>query len=183
MWLAPVESGDGVFDRSPDPAAPPRPAKRRFVVLYIGVVARVLIALIACLGVLVGCGQSTAPAAPAPSPESSTEATGGASGQRFPNIVAAQATKDGSGTYTFVVTVSSPYDTPQRYADGWRVLGPDQRVYGEHTLTHDHASEQPFTRTQSGVTIPDDVSTVTIQGRDKVDGYGGGTVEVELPAR
>lgn len=77
--------------------------------------------------------------------------------------------------------MSSPYDTPQRYADGWRVLGPDQQVYGEHTLTHDHASEHPFTRTQSGVSIPEGVTTVTIQGRDKANGYGGGTIEVQLP--
>jgi hypothetical protein len=28
-------------------------------------------------------------------------------------------------TYTFSVTVGSPYDTPEGYSDGWRVIGPD----------------------------------------------------------
>jgi len=70
--------------------------------------------------------------------------------------------------------------TPERYADGWRVLGPDGEVYGEHTLTHDHAAEQPFTRAQEGVEIPDGVAEVTIEGRDLSNGYGGQTFTVEL---
>ncbi|MEX2626897.1 MAG: hypothetical protein WD225_08415 [Ilumatobacteraceae bacterium] len=101
-------------------------------------------------------------------------------GQRFPDIVDATAMTDGDGTWSFTVTVSSPYDTPERYADGWRVLGPDDTVLGEHTLLHDHASEQPFTRTQRGVQVPDDVEVVTIEGRDQEHGYGGGTVTVDL---
>ncbi|CAN5575043.1 hypothetical protein BH24ACT5_BH24ACT5_03970 [soil metagenome] len=99
--------------------------------------------------------------------------------ERFPEIVDGVATQDGD-TWTFDVTVSSPYDSPEQYADGWRVLGPDDEVYGEHTLTHDHATEQPFTRTQSGVTIPDDVDEVTIEGRDLLNGYGGRTMTFTL---
>ncbi len=53
------------------------------------------------------------------------------------------------------------------------MLGPDGTVYGEHELTHDHAGEQPFTRTQEGVAIPDGIDEVTIEGRDLVNGYGG----------
>jgi len=78
------------------------------------------------------------------------------------------------------VTISSPYDTPQQYADGWRVLALDDAVLGEHTLLHDHANEQPFTRTQRGVIIPSDVLSVTIEGRDLVNGYGGSTVTVSV---
>jgi hypothetical protein len=53
-------------------------------------------------------------------------------------------------------------------------------VYGEHTLTHDHANEQPFTRTQSGVVIPAGVDEVTVEGRDLEHGYGGETVTVAV---
>lgn len=98
----------------------------------------------------------------------------------FPDILAAQATPDGDGTWRFDVTVSSTYDTPQRYADGWRVVGPDGTEYGFRLLTHDHASEQPFTRSQSGIAIPDDVTTVTIEGRDLANGFGGGVLEIVL---
>ena len=88
----------------------------------------------------------------------------------------------GDGVYDVEVTVTSPYDTPQRYADGWRVLASDGTVLGEHQLLHDHASEQPFTRTQRGLLVPDAVGTVTIEGRDLVNGYGGGTLVVDVPA-
>lgn len=57
----------------------------------------------------------------------------------------------------------------------------DGAVYGVNELTHDHASEQPFTRTLSGVQVPAGVGTVLVEGRDQVNGWGGGTQTVELP--
>ncbi|CAN5572625.1 hypothetical protein BH23ACT6_BH23ACT6_10110 [soil metagenome] len=99
--------------------------------------------------------------------------------QLYPDIVDVEVSKEGDQSASFDVTVSSPYDTPQRYADGWRVLDQDGEVLGEHTLSHDHASEQPFTRTQSDVTIPDGTTELTIEGRDQVSGYGGETVTVQ----
>jgi len=74
--------------------------------------------------------------------------------------------------------LSSPYDTPERDADSWRVIGPDRTVYGERFLTHDHANEQPFTRSQAGIAIPDDVDVVTLEGCDQQFGWGGGTFEL-----
>lgn len=98
-----------------------------------------------------------------------------------PDIIAARATREDSGTWRFDVTVSSPYDTPERYADAWRVLAPDGTELGVRILTHDHANEQPFTRSQGGIAIADDITTVTIEGRDLANGWGGGTLELELP--
>ena len=114
---------------------------------------------------------------------SDESATGGQSisDQRFPDILEVQLIPDDDRMFDVRVTVSSPYDTPERYADGWRVLAPDGSVLGEHTLAHDHAAEQPFTRTQPGLAIPDGVTEVTVEGRDQKYGYGGGTVTVEVP--
>lgn len=98
----------------------------------------------------------------------------------FPDVVDATATLEDDGTWTFNATLSSPYDSPARYADAWRVVGPDGTEYGIRVLTHDHANEQPFTRSESGIAIPDDITTVTIEGRDQVSGWGGATFEVEL---
>lgn len=81
------------------------------------------------------------------------------------------------------MTVSSPYDSPRRYADAFRVAGKDGRVYGERKLLHDHAGEQPFTRDLYGVIIPPDVRIVVIQARDQKNGYGGKSVEATLPGR
>lgn len=99
--------------------------------------------------------------------------------QQFPDVIDATAT-DANGSWTFNVTVSSPYDTPERYADGWRILGPDGTEFGFRLLTHGHASEQPFTRSLSNVSIPDDVGVVTIEGRDQANGFGGETFELQL---
>ena len=101
--------------------------------------------------------------------------------QRFPEIIDAQATRGASSTWTFAVTISSPYDTPERYADAWRVLATDGTEYGLRILTHDHASEQPFTRSHAGVDIPDGVDVVRIEARDLVNGWSGTTFELALP--
>lgn len=97
----------------------------------------------------------------------------------FPDVIDATAEFDGAA-WTISATLSSPYDSPDRYADAWRVVGPDGSVYGERILTHDHANEQPFTRSQSGIEIPDEVTEVTIEGRDQISGWGGDTVTITL---
>lgn len=99
-----------------------------------------------------------------------------------PDVLAAVLKGDsGGGGWSLDVTLSSEYDSPERYADGWRVLDADGKVLGEHTLTHNHADEQPVTRTQTGLEIPDGVDVVTVEGRDTENGYGGATFEVEVP--
>lgn len=98
----------------------------------------------------------------------------------YPDVVDVSVNRSESG-FNFVVTMSSPYDSPDRYADAWRVVGDDGVVYGVRELLHDHAGEQPFTRSLGGVVIPETVSTVTVQGRDLTYGWGGGAVEVPLP--
>lgn len=102
-------------------------------------------------------------------------------GDRFPDVLRVELRPVGPRTYDVAVTISSPYDSPERYADGWRVIAADGEVLGTHTLLHDHASEQPFTRVQRGLVIPDGVEEVTVEGRDQANGYGGLTLTVEVP--
>lgn len=103
--------------------------------------------------------------------------------QKFPDVLEVNVRAAGAGTFDFDVTVSSPYDTPQRYADAFRVVGPDGAVFGERILWHDHAGEQPFTRDLHGVKIPAGVTRVVVQARDQRHGWGGKVVEVALPGR
>lgn len=98
----------------------------------------------------------------------------------YPDVLEASVT-GGSGSYNFVVTMSSPYDTAERYADAWRVVGDDGEVYGLLELAHHHANEQPFTRSLAGVEIPPSVERVHIEGRDLVYGWGGAIFELTLP--
>ena len=104
-----------------------------------------------------------------------------AEAEAIPVVVAAVATRENEGTWNFSVTISSPYDSPERYADAWRVLDPDGNQLAERVLTHDHANEQPFTRSLSGVRIPAGVEKVRVEPRDSRDGYGTGrSIEVRL---
>ncbi len=98
----------------------------------------------------------------------------------YPDVVDVDVSQ-GSETFNFDVTVSSPYDSPERYADAFRVVGDDGRVYAVRELLHDHSGEQPFTRSLGPVGIPETVDTVIVEARDLVYGWGGGTVEVTLP--
>lgn len=100
---------------------------------------------------------------------------------RFPDVIAVELRPAGDEVFDVAVTMSSPYDSPERYADGWRVLDQQGDVLGTHTLLHDHANEQPFTRTQRGLHVPAGVTQVTVEGRDSANGFGGATVTVDVP--
>ncbi len=145
----------------------------------------VVVAPLLAGALLTGCSSDASgdnPTVAAPSGSTSSESstgTGTNADQKFPDVVSAELTASGD-TFTLSVTMTSPYDTPERYADGWRVLAPDGTVLGDHLLDHDHASEQPFTRQQSGLKIPGDVDTVSVEGRDKANGYGGKIVKVPV---
>lgn len=140
------------------------------------VVTVVTVALALALG---GCGTFDDSTAEVPTATSSPARTEAAE-QQHPDVIDVVAEQQSAGVFAFTVTISSPYDTPDRYADGWRIVGPNGTVYGEHTLTHDHANEQPFTRVQRDVVIPSDVDEVTVEGRDLEYGYGGATVTVAI---
>jgi hypothetical protein len=103
--------------------------------------------------------------------------------QKYPDVVHVSARAHGENSFDFDVTISSPYDTAERYADAFRVMGTDGKSYGERILFHDHADEQPFTRDLYNVSIPRGVQKVIVQVRDKKYGYGGKTREFVLPGR
>lgn len=151
---------------------------------------------------LIGCGSDVAPAVAVPTPPStpalgaSASATPGDASvsaaptapsdpaeavdpDRYPVVVAVVAEAAGTDTWRFDVTLSSPYDTPERYADAWRVLDADNTELGTRVLIHDHATEQPFTRSAT-ITIPSDLTTVFVEGRDQVNGWSGQRFVVTL---
>lgn len=103
--------------------------------------------------------------------------------QRFPDVLEVEVRVAAPGVFDFDVTISSPYDTPSRYADGFRVSTTEGKVLGERKLLHDHQTEQPFTRDLYSVKIPEGITKVVVQARDQKYGYGGKTVEVMLPGR
>ncbi|GHA47368.1 hypothetical protein GCM10008927_10230 [Amylibacter ulvae] len=75
-------------------------------------------------------------------------------------------------SYRFDVTLSHTDTGWDHYADGWGVYLADGTELGYRELLHPHVNEQPFTRSLSGVKIPDGTTSVTIKPRDNVHGVG-----------
>jgi hypothetical protein len=98
------------------------------------------------------------------------------------DVVAAQATRSGAGVYRFAVTVRHADTGWEHYAEKWDIVAPDGTVLATRTLLHPHEDEQPFTRSLDGVAIPDTVDHVVVRAHDKVDGYGGAEVRVDMTA-
>ncbi|MFN2228049.1 MAG: hypothetical protein ACK2UY_17130 [Anaerolineae bacterium] len=129
---------------------------------------------------------ATATATPLPRTEpGATSPSGGGNA----DVVSVRAVEAANGTWTFHVTVRHPDTGWEDYADGWDVVTPDGRVLKPdpdsaftRTLLHPHVDEQPFTRSQGGITIPQGVSQVRVRAHDLVDGWGGQEVVVDLEA-
>lgn len=66
------------------------------------------------------------------------------------------------------------------YADAWRVVTVDGGVLGTRTLYHPHVDEQPFTRSLSGIAIPDGTTVIFVEAHDKVHGWSKQRVRVDL---
>ena len=96
------------------------------------------------------------------------------------DVLEAKATSSGGNVWTVSATIKHADTGWEHYADSFQVLTPDGTVLGTRVLYHPHVEEQPFTRSLSGVEIPADVDKVIVRAGDKVHGYGGATVEIEL---
>ncbi len=97
------------------------------------------------------------------------------------DVVGIKIIKEGTGTYRFDVTVRHGDEGWTHYADAWEVRAPDGTLLGTRELAHPHDNEQPFTRSLSGVRIPDRVTMVTLRARDLVHGFGGAEMRVGVP--
>jgi hypothetical protein len=105
------------------------------------------------------------------------------------DVTFVRAVQTGESVWTFHVTVEHPDTGWEDYANGWDVVLPDGSVVLPNPddpftrlLLHPHETEQPFTRSQSNITIPPDVTEVTVRAHDLVDGFGGKEVVVDLTA-
>lgn len=101
----------------------------------------------------------------------------------YAQVVFVSATQSSDGTWRFDTTVRHNDQGWDDYADAWQVVDLDGNVLGERILLHPHDTEQPFTRSQSGIAIPDDVTQVIVQAKDNVEGFGGQVVVVDLTQR
>lgn len=66
------------------------------------------------------------------------------------------------------------------YADAWRLVDKDGNVLGTRVLFHPHEHEQPFTRSLGNISIPEGVSVIFVEARDKKHGWSPYRVKVDL---
>lgn len=78
------------------------------------------------------------------------------------------------------VTISHPDEGWEHFADGWEVLDADGNRLGFRELLHPHVEEQPFTRSLSGIVIPDGTRVIFIRPHCSEHGWAENTMRVEL---
>ncbi|WP_456404597.1 hypothetical protein [Thiolapillus sp.] len=96
------------------------------------------------------------------------------------DVIDAKIIDNGSAGWTFHVTLKHADEGWKHYADRWEVLS-EGKVLATRILAHPHVNEQPFTRSLSGVQIPESTQSITIRAHDKLHGYGGATLTFDWP--
>ncbi len=103
------------------------------------------------------------------------------------DVLEVSARQSADNSWTFEVTVKHKDTGWQDYANGWDVVLPSGEVVKPNSsneftraLWHPHVDEQPFTRSQNGIQIPDSVTSVTVRAHDLKDGFGGKEIIVSL---
>ena len=96
------------------------------------------------------------------------------------DVLSVSVEKTGERMYRFSVKVQHGDEGWNHYADGWDVVAPDGTVLGTRVLYHPHVEEQPFTRSLSGVRIPEGIEKVTVRARDAYGNVSYKSVEVTV---
>ena len=99
----------------------------------------------------------------------------------YAQVLFVKAVQSSSMLWRFDVTVRHNDEGWEHYADAWQIVRPtDGKVLGERVLAHPHEHEQPFTRSLSGVSIPEGLTVVAVRAKCNVHGFGGREVRVDL---
>jgi len=95
------------------------------------------------------------------------------------DVVGVEISRSGDA-YCFDVTVRHADAGWEHYADRWEVLTMDRKLIATRVLAHPHDDEQPFTRSLGGIRPPAGATSVRVRAHDKVHGYGGQELVVDL---
>ncbi|MGE4611056.1 MAG: hypothetical protein AAED33_06645 [Paracoccaceae bacterium] len=77
-----------------------------------------------------------------------------------------------NGTWRFDVTVLHADEGWDHYADGWGIYSLDGTAIAYRILTYPHVNARPFTRSLSGVVLPEGTTTIILRPHDLVHGDG-----------
>ena len=96
------------------------------------------------------------------------------------SILAAEFKNSGNNQWSVNVTLKHDDTGWEHYADNWRIVDSEGKVLGDRVLYHPHVDEQPFTRSLSGVKIPQEIKKVYIEAHDKVHGWTKNRMNIDL---
>jgi len=95
------------------------------------------------------------------------------------DVIDATATHLSGNEWRVSATIRHEDEGWHHYAKFFDVMAPDGRTLGTRVLHHPHVEEQPFTRSVT-VTIPVNITQVTVRAADSSHGTGGEEFVVEL---
>jgi hypothetical protein len=99
----------------------------------------------------------------------------------YAQVLHVRAEAQGNNRWRFDVTVRHRDEGWDHYADAWQVVDPsDGSILGERILAHPHEHEQPFTRSQSNIVVPVELTSVRVRAKCNIHGFGGREVTVDL---
>ncbi|EPJ48384.1 MAG: hypothetical protein OFPII_06270 [Osedax symbiont Rs1] len=93
-----------------------------------------------------------------------------------------QAKQLSDGRFDFSVTLSHTDKSWDHYANVWQIKTLDGRLLATRVLQHPHITEQPFTRSISGVDIPDGATAVIVVAGCTLDGINSAHYRFEFKA-
>ena len=95
-------------------------------------------------------------------------------------IIAAEFHSNEGNRWSVDVTLEHGDTGWDHYADNWRIVDDKGNILGNRVLYHPHVDEQPFTRSLSGVKVPEGTAIVYVEAHDKVHGWTPDRLEVDL---
>lgn len=106
------------------------------------------------------------------------------------DVTFVRAIDHGEPGWAFHVTVEHADTGWEDYCNGWDVLT-DTGVVLKHNesdpftrlLFHPHENEQPFTRSESRLQVPEGTKSLTVRAHDIVDGFGGKEIVIDLASQ
>ncbi len=108
--------------------------------------------------------------------------------RRYAQVIKAEARQAPNGTWVISTTIDHNDerlpDGTEHYADRWEVVDPrNGEVLAVRRLLHSHMYEMPFTRSLSGVVIPEGLDRAHIRAACTHHGFAGRQVLLPLFSR
>ena len=100
---------------------------------------------------------------------------------KFAQVEYVKLSEKSNGTWTFDVSVLHDDSGWDHYADLWIVVDSEtEEILSSRVLAHPHETEQPFTRSLSGVRISENTRYVEVRAKCNLHDFEGQRVRIDF---